>query len=143
MKNGDREAYERGQIQRNWDQDTSLSGIVWSLFGPKQDHGSSSSEQSAFDKGRDAEQLDGDKSSDCFLTTACVEHAGLPDDCYELRTLRTFRDRYVSRLANGPALLAEYYTDAPRLVRAIQSSPDRGVLFGGIYAAVRRAVAPY
>ena len=28
----------------------------------------------------------------CFLTTACCEVLGLPDDCFELRTLRRYRD---------------------------------------------------
>ena len=31
----------------------------------------------------------------CFLSAACVEHAGLSDGCRELTTLRSFRDGYV------------------------------------------------
>ena len=29
-----------------------------------------------------------EKESGCYLTSACIEYAGLSDDCYELETLR-------------------------------------------------------
>ena len=35
----------------------------------------------------------------CFLTTACCEVLGLPDDCFELRTLRRYRDETPRRHA--------------------------------------------
>ena len=31
----------------------------------------------------------------CFLTTACVEARGLPDNCLELHILRKFKGRFV------------------------------------------------
>ena len=94
----------------------------------------------AYNAGYDNAQDQKNEGSGCFLTSACMEYAELGDDCYELRTLRSFRDRYVSRLPDGPALLREYYADAPRVVRAIRLSPDRADLFGGIYAAISRAI---
>ena len=30
----------------------------------------------------------GSSSGGCFLTTACCDYKGLPDDCYELETMR-------------------------------------------------------
>ena len=47
----------------------------------------------------------------CYLTTACCEYKGLPDDCEELTVLREFRDTYVPAV-----LVVEYYKDAPSIV---------------------------
>lgn len=76
----------------------------------------------------------------CFLTTACVEYAGLPDDCHELTVLRSFRNNYVARLAYGPVALAEYYKVAPSLVRQIEQSNERNAILAGIFSTVSRAV---
>ena len=57
----------------------------------------------------------------CFLTSACVEAMGLPDNCFELMTLRRFRDTYVANLCGGRGEIAEYYTIAPLLVKAISA----------------------
>lgn len=40
----------------------------------------------------------------CFLTTATVGTVGLPDDCWELATLRAFRDGWLARHPGGAAL---------------------------------------
>lgn len=32
----------------------------------------------------------------CYITTAVCETFGKPDDCYELRLLRTYRDGYLA-----------------------------------------------
>ena len=37
----------------------------------------------------------GNDSGGCFLTSACTEARGLPDDCHELTVLRAFRDGYL------------------------------------------------
>jgi len=50
-------------------------------------------------------------SGGCYLTTACCEYKGLPDDCEELQTLRKFRDEYVPAV-----LVVEYYKTAPNIV---------------------------
>ena len=57
----------------------------------------------------------------CFLTTACCEHKGLPDDCEQLTVLRSFRDNHVPR-----KLVHEYYQKAPAIVKRI--SGDKKVL---------------
>ena len=49
----------------------------------------------------------------CFLTTACVLYNRLDDNCYELNTLRKFRDDYIKSLTNGDKYLTEYYINAP------------------------------
>ena len=55
----------------------------------------------------------------CFLTTAVCEHSGKPDDCYELQTLRAFRDGYLASSENGEELISEYYSIAPGIVTCI------------------------
>ncbi|HUX35911.1 MAG TPA: hypothetical protein VMV71_02650 [Candidatus Paceibacterota bacterium] len=78
--------------------------------------------------------------SKCFLTTACVEHAGLADNCRELTVLRSFRDNYVAHLACGPAMLAEYCEVAPAIVQKIGQSAERDAVLAGIFDTVKKAV---
>src|SRR3954470_9525489 len=46
---------------------------------------------------------------ECFITTACCELLGLPDNCFELRLLRRYRDRVLARLPGGREKIALYY----------------------------------
>lgn len=55
----------------------------------------------------------------CFLTTAVCEYENKPDDCYELETLRAFRDGYLASSENGKELIEEYYNIAPGIVTSI------------------------
>jgi hypothetical protein len=82
----------------------------------------------------------GSTSSGCFLTSACVQYAGLPDDCLQLSILRDFRDGYMSKLNNGKQLIAEYYKVAPRIVEEIDKSDERGDIYGAIFKMVIRCV---
>jgi hypothetical protein len=84
---------------------------------------------------------DAPKKGCCFLTTACVEYRGLPDDCRELTTLRAFRDGYLSAQPDGPALIAEYYRLAPALVVAIGQSAHAADVLEEIYAEITLCVA--
>jgi len=81
------------------------------------------------------------KSGGCFLTTACVDAAGLPDTCRELTVLRRFRDSYLARLPHGDSMIAEYYAAAPGIVERIQRSPQRVAVLGAVLSDVRRAVS--
>lgn len=63
-------------------------------------------------------------SEGCFLTTAAVHTIGLADDCWELRTLRAFRDGPLAQMSGGATLTADYYVRAPRIVEAISARPD-------------------
>ena len=76
----------------------------------------------------------------CFLTTACTAARGLPDDCAELTALRAFRDGYLRRQPEGPALIEEYYRIAPAIVAGVEASSDRGRVLEDIYAVVTRCV---
>ena len=55
----------------------------------------------------------------CFLTTACCEVLGLSDDCFELRTLRRYRDRVLIAMPGGHAALAAYYLVAPSILERL------------------------
>ena len=61
--------------------------------------------------------------SDCYITSACSEAKGLPDDCDELMTLRDFRDNWLAKELNGKEVIEEYYRIAPRIVEAIHADP--------------------
>lgn len=56
---------------------------------------------------------------DCFLTGACCELGGLDDDCFELRTLRRFRDETLARMPGGREEIALYYEVGPRIAQAL------------------------
>ncbi|MBR3059843.1 MAG: hypothetical protein IKG89_04445 [Oscillospiraceae bacterium] len=75
----------------------------------------------------------GQDSSGCFLTSACVEAKGLPDDCHELTVLRRFREGYLRSLPEGRDAMAEYYFVAPQIVSEIQKRADSVAVFDSIY----------
>lgn len=75
----------------------------------------------------------GQDSTGCFLTSACVEAKGLPDDCHELTVLRSFRENYLRLLPNGPTEIAQYYFIAPQIVSAIKQRNDSLSIFNAIY----------
>ena len=71
---------------------------------------------------------------DCFLTSACVFHKGLADDCYELETLRSLRENYMRGTIFGDALLEEYQEIGPLLVRQINAAPNRTEILDHLYS---------
>ena len=77
----------------------------------------------------------------CFLTSACVEYMGLPDDCIELSTLREFRDGYLMSTFIGKNLVSEYYKIAPDIVRAINHSTNALLLYKNIHKCVLLCVS--
>lgn len=81
-----------------------------------------------------------DKASGCYLTTACVEYAGLPADCRELRVLRDFRDSYVKGLPGGAAIIRDYYTTAPLLVAKLKADPKPERAFSQVTLAIQEAI---
>lgn len=62
---------------------------------------------------------------DCFLTTAAVETIGLPDDCWELETLRRFRDEWLADQPGGNEDIARYYDGAPAIADRLRACPRR------------------
>lgn len=69
----------------------------------------------------------------CFLTSACTEARGLPDDCKELTVLRNFRDSYLKGLPEGQAEICQYYHIAPVIVDKIHSLSNANEIFDNIY----------
>ncbi len=60
----------------------------------------------------------------CYITSAVCEVCGLPDDCYTLKTLREFRDRFLLTTNVGRAFVQEYYDTAPKLAEKIRARTD-------------------
>lgn len=81
-----------------------------------------------------------DGNNYCYLTTACVEYRGLPDDCYELSTLRAFRDNYVKKLEGGEALVKKYYETAPAIVSKINESEQKDEIYVQIYDYITKCI---
>jgi len=76
---------------------------------------------------------DRDSSGGCFLTSACIEARGLPDNCEELTVLRAFRDGYMKSSSQGQSDICEYYHIAPAIVKKIRTQPNAVELFDNIY----------
>lgn len=73
------------------------------------------------------------KSSLCFITTAVCKYLNKTDDCYELTTLRSFRDNWLTNQQDGRQLIDEYYVIAPTIVNAIDSSNDKDIVYMHIW----------
>lgn len=64
---------------------------------------------------------------ECFLTSACVAHKGLPDNCVELKKLRKFRDEYMLKHPEGKEMIADYYVLAPSIVNELKKATNNDV----------------
>ncbi|NPV10437.1 MAG: hypothetical protein HPY57_01415 [Ignavibacteria bacterium] len=73
------------------------------------------------------------KDGPCLIATACAKAMHLPDDCIELKVLRAFRDTYVRNLSDGDALILEYYSIAPRIVKAIEGEANAHEIYAQLY----------
>ena len=69
----------------------------------------------------------------CYITTAVCESRHKPDDCYELTLLRSFRDDYLLKSAEGEAMVHEYYDVAPSIVKHIGKRADADEIYEGIW----------
>ena len=67
-------------------------------------------------------------SSKCYITTAVCEYYGKSDDCFELETLRAFRDRWLAVQPDGISLIKQYYQEAPNIVKWLKESSNYAVL---------------
>jgi hypothetical protein len=84
-----------------------------------------------------AKSFDDDKctppAKGCFLTTACCEMLGLPDDCFELRMLRRYRDETLANMQGGSAAIAAYYLVAPSVLDRLRQE-ERASRLLSVYA---------
>ena len=69
----------------------------------------------------------------CYITTACVDHMGLADDCHELSVLRKYRDKLVAEDESFRFKILEYYRKAPLIVQRIEEDDDRDMILEGLY----------
>ena len=76
----------------------------------------------------------------CFLTAACVNYLGKPDDCKELTALRSFRDTYMKSTEEGQKLVEEYYQVAPLIVEKINSSDKKELYYRYISLVIDKCV---
>jgi len=61
------------------------------------------------------------KKGGCFVTTAICEILDKDDNCYELETLRKFRDQVLLRDENLKSIVSEYYEISPSIVHTLTS----------------------
>jgi hypothetical protein len=127
--------------------DSNKEGIVSKALHPLRELMSSDSPRTdAYEDGYHGRDFDppssggdGGSSGGCFLTTACAQAMGLPDDCTELQTLRAFRDNHVLHSPGGRALVKEYYAIAPGIVSSLEARADARSLFHDLYVGDIRA----
>lgn len=82
----------------------------------------------------------GDSGVGCFISTAAVEHAGLPDNCRQLAVLRTFRDTWVNLQPSRARIVARYYEVAPAIVAQLKRSADSQQELAFLYGRLEEAV---
>jgi hypothetical protein len=75
----------------------------------------------------------------CFITTACVNYYGLNDNCYQLETLRGFRDSYLSTSKSNEKLVKQYYQIAPTLVALMEIDKNKDQLFENVFSEINSA----
>jgi hypothetical protein len=75
----------------------------------------------------------GSGGAGCYITTACVVSKQLPDNCYELVTLRGFRDNYIVSIPEGKKWVQSYYNSAPNLVKRINNYENSKDIYNYIY----------
>lgn len=151
-KNSKDEAYERGvkdgQKADAFDEMTHDMGKIFNVSeedrvydkGFKEgvqhkDSSSDSSSSGSSDKGSDSGSGKG-----CYLTTACVNARGLPDNCLELNVLRNFRDRILLQNLTGRKAVKEYYKMAPEIVQSINERDNSMEIWNSVYQDIRKAV---
>lgn len=75
------------------------------------------------------DMLEEETSGGCFITTAVCESFSKPDDCFELTTLRKFRDTWLTNQPDGKSLIAEYYSIAPAIVNKINNLAESNQVY--------------
>lgn len=80
------------------------------------------------------EEIDGGfKRKLCYITTAVCRSLDKDDDCYELRTLRDYRDGYLLKSDEGREVVNTYYNIAPTIVNRINKSREANDTYRDIF----------
>ena len=69
----------------------------------------------------------------CYISSACCQHLGLPDDCEELETLRKYRDDVLLLTHEGRRDIESYYRQAPEIVRRLEGLANCEQVYSVIY----------
>jgi hypothetical protein len=69
----------------------------------------------------------------CFITSAACDYFEKPDDCYELTTLRDYRDMWLKLQPGGEELVGDYYEMAPGIVERLDGSPNKDAIYAGLW----------
>ena len=78
--------------------------------------------------------------SGCYLTTACCEYKGLPDNCEVLELLRVFRDSVLDRTIIGHSLKMQYYETSPKLLTKLENRTDKNTILAWLYEETLKVV---
>ena len=80
------------------------------------------------------EEIDGGfKRKLCYITTAVCRSLKKDDDCYELRTLRDYRDDYLLNSDEGREVVETYYNIAPTIVNRINKGNESADTYRDIF----------
>ncbi len=139
MADKEKEAYWKGYNDYKRSGGQANTNPLTELFHPS--YNPPSEHREAYKAGweRAKQEKDGGGGG-CFLTTACVEYAGLSDDCEELQVMRKFRDEYICSLPDGGSLVEEYYQAAPLVVQRIKSGGDADATLESLLKTLRNVV---
>lgn len=77
-----------------------------------------------------------DEGGNCFLTSACVEFFKLSDNCYQLTTLRHFRDSILIKSKKGKSIIAEYNQIAPLIVSHLWRDKAKENIFNYLFTEI-------
>lgn len=73
-----------------------------------------------------------DTGSICFITLSCLRQK-LGNHCLELENLRTYRDSYMARTAEGRMWIKKYYELSPAIVKGINKRAGSSEIWDEIY----------
>lgn len=81
------------------------------------------------------EEIDGGfKRKLCYITTAVCRSLDKDDDCYELKTLRDYRDQYLLGSDEGRDVVDTYYNIAPTIVNRINKTDEAASTYKTIFS---------
>lgn len=82
-------------------------------------------------------------SEGCYISSACINSRGLPDDCYELQILRAFRDKRCRFDKDFEKLTKEYYEFAPKVVASIDDETKKEEIYAELYTSLVKPCVAY